>query len=66
PNIRRFVYEFATIVDRIFCRFIRTGITASGHKLVVAAPAITIVGTIVSAEGRQIEHGLVNKVLKWP
>ena len=65
PGIRRFVYEYASTLDRFFARFIEAGITASGKKLVLATPRLHIVGTIVSKEGWHLEHGLVTKILNW-
>lgn len=66
PRIRRFVYEYAATLDALFARFIKAGITASGSKLILATPRLQIVGSIVSLEGWHLEHGLVNKVKKWP
>ena len=65
PGIRRYVYEYATTLDRFLMRFIQAGITASGKKLVLATPRLHIVGTIVSKEGWHLEHGLVTKILNW-
>lgn len=66
PEIRRFVYEYATTFDRVFRRFELAGVTASGTKLVLAAPQVQIVGSVVSLEGWHLCHGVVSKVLKWP
>lgn len=66
PDIRRFVYEFATTLNLLFHRFRKAGVTASGSKLVIATPQLRIVGSVESAEGWHLEHGVVNKVLKWP
>ncbi len=66
PGIRRFVFEYATTFDRVFRRFELAGVTASGTKLVLAAPRVQIVGSVVSIEGWHLCHGVVNKVLKWP
>ena len=65
PGIRRFVFEYATILDRFLARFIEAGITASGKKLVLATPRLHIVGTIVSKDGWHLEHGLVTKISNW-
>ncbi|GLB39425.1 putative transposition, RNA-mediated [Lyophyllum shimeji] len=62
PGIRKALYQYATTLDRFLVRFI----TASGKKLVLATPQLNIVGTVVSHEGWHLEHGIVNKVLKWP
>ncbi|KAJ3474287.1 hypothetical protein NLI96_g12542 [Meripilus lineatus] len=66
PGLRRFVYEYATTLNRILLRFETAGITASGTKFVLATPKLTIVGTIVSKDGWSLAHGLVTKVLNWP
>jgi hypothetical protein len=65
PGLRRFVFEYATTLDRFFARFIEAGITASGKKLVLATPRLHIIGTIVSKEGWHLEHGLVTKIQNW-
>jgi hypothetical protein len=65
PGIRRFVFEYATTLDRFLTRFIEAGITASGTKLVLATPRLHIVGSIVSKDGWHLEHGLVTKILNW-
>jgi hypothetical protein len=62
PGIRRFVYEFATTVDRILVRMIYAGITVSGNKLILTVPRLHIVGTEVSKDGWHLSHGIVN----WP
>jgi hypothetical protein len=66
PDIRKFVYEYATVVDRILVRFITAGITASGWKTILATPRLGVVGTIVSRDGWHLAHGLVTKILNWP
>jgi hypothetical protein len=66
PRIRKFVYEYATIVDRILVRFITAGITASGWKTILATPRLGVVGTIVSRDGWHLAHGLITKILNWP
>ncbi|KAJ8454791.1 hypothetical protein ONZ51_g12825 [Trametes cubensis] len=65
PKIRKFIYEYATTFDRVFRRFELAGLTASGTKLVLAAPQVQIVGSVVSHEGWHLVHGIVSKVLKW-
>ena len=66
PGIRRFVYEYATTVYRLFARFEAAGITASGKKLYIATPKLHVVGSVVSAEGWHLAQGLVSKIEKWP
>ncbi|OSX64612.1 hypothetical protein POSPLADRAFT_1135288, partial [Postia placenta MAD-698-R-SB12] len=64
-DIRRFVWEYAHVVYELFSRLEHSGITASGTKIVLATPALDVLGAIASEEGLQLHHGLVNKVLKW-
>ena len=66
PGIRRFVYEFCTSFDRILARLIIAGFTASGPKLILATPRVTIVGSSVSEHGWHLEHGMATKILNWP
>jgi len=65
PGIRRYIYEYASTLDRFLTCFIKSGITASGKKLVLATPHLHIVGTIISKDGWHLEHGLVTKILNW-
>jgi hypothetical protein len=66
PGIRRFVYEFATTVDRILVRMIYAGITASGNKLILAVPRLHIMGTEVLKDGWHLAHGIITKITNWP
>lgn len=65
-DVRKFIYEYATSLDRVFARLIVAGFTASGTKLVLATPRVTIVGSSVSAKGWHLEHGMATKILNWP
>jgi hypothetical protein len=66
PGIPRFIYEYATTVDRFLVRFIATGITASGWKFILVTPKLNMVGMTISREGWHLSHGLVMKILNWP
>ncbi len=66
PGIRKFIYEYAMTLDRVFARFEESGLTASGTKLIIASPKVQIVGSVVSLEGWHLAHGIVTKVLNWP
>ena len=66
PEIRRFIYEYATTLERILAWFIAAGITASGLKTTLASPTLTIIGSIISLQGWHLERCLVSKVEKWP
>ena len=65
PNIRRFLYEYASTVDRFLLRMIVAGITASGFKIVLATSVLEIVGSIVSHDGWRVAHGIVSKISNW-
>ena len=65
PRIRRYVYEYATTLDRFLTCFIEAGVTTSRKKLVLATLCLHIIGTIVSKDGWHLEHGLVTKILNW-
>ena len=65
PGIRCYIYEYAPTLDRFLTHFIKSGITASGKKLVLATPCLHIVGTIISKDGWHLEHNLVMKILNW-
>ncbi|KAK4690475.1 hypothetical protein P7C70_g9569, partial [Phenoliferia sp. Uapishka_3] len=45
PNIRRFVWEYAVILERVLFRFEEAGLTVSGPKAAAIVPALNIVGT---------------------
>ena len=66
PEIRRFIYEYATTLECILAWFIAAGITASRLKTTLASPTLTIVGSVVSLQGWHLKRGLVSKVEKWP
>ncbi|GAA5958908.1 hypothetical protein JCM10213_008536 [Rhodosporidiobolus nylandii] len=66
PGIRRWCFEHAVKLERILFRLEEAGLTASGAKLVVATPRLTILGTIVSKEGREADPKKVDKISNWP
>ena len=66
PGIRRWVFEHAVTLERVLFRLEEAGLTASGKKLVVIAPALEIIGTVVSREGRRITKDKLNKIGNWP
>ena len=53
PGIRRFVWEHMNNVNRILQRMKYSGGTFSGHKSVVCASEITVVGHLCSYDGRK-------------
>ncbi|KAK4698134.1 hypothetical protein P7C70_g8103, partial [Phenoliferia sp. Uapishka_3] len=66
PEIRRFVWEYAVTLERIFFRFEEAGITGSGQKVAAIVPALNIVGTVVSMEGHQVSKSTRNKISNFP
>lgn len=60
------MYEYATSLDCILLHFAITGFTASGMKLILASPKVVVIGSVISAEGWHLEHGIANKILNWP
>lgn len=66
PDIRQFVWEYAHTLYECLAVMKEGGATASGKKLVLATPEVTIVGYECSLEGMKPRHGIVSKVLNWP
>ena len=65
-GIRRFIWEYATTLERILFRIEESGLTVSGSKLAACVPALEIVGHVVCKEGRRMAKSKVNKILSWP
>jgi hypothetical protein len=65
-NIRKYIWEYAHTLQKMFATFIEVGCTAAGKKLVLATPIVHIVGNLCSLEGRRPHHGIITKVLNWP
>ena len=59
-NIRQFIYKGVQVFQRLVSLVEMAGVTISGKKLVVATPALTALGTIVSLLGGHVngEDGL--------
>ncbi|KAK4700703.1 hypothetical protein P7C70_g5540, partial [Phenoliferia sp. Uapishka_3] len=66
PEIRRFVWEYAVTLERVLFRFEEAGLTISGPKAAVIVPALNIVGTICSMEGRRMSKASRNKIANFP
>lgn len=65
PGIRRFVWEHFNNVNRICQRMKYCGGTFSGHKAVVIAEEITVVGHRCTPKGRLPDTASVAKIVKW-
>ncbi|KAK4690757.1 hypothetical protein P7C70_g9496, partial [Phenoliferia sp. Uapishka_3] len=66
PEIRRFVWEYAITLERVLFRFEEAGLTVSGPKAAAIVPALNIVGTVCSIEGRRMSKATKNKVANFP
>jgi hypothetical protein len=66
PKIRRFIWEYAHTLYKCLALMKEAGATASGKKLVLATPQVTIVGYLCDLEGIRPRHGIVSKVTNWP
>ncbi|KAK4699429.1 hypothetical protein P7C70_g6832, partial [Phenoliferia sp. Uapishka_3] len=66
PEIRRFIWEYAVALERVLFRFEEAGLTVSGPKAAVVVPALNIVGTVCSLEGRRMSKSSKNKVSEFP
>ena len=66
PQIRRWVWEHAVTLERILFRLEEAGLTASGTKLVVIVPKLTIIGTVVSKDGKEMADKKLSKLFVWP
>ncbi|KAK4700761.1 hypothetical protein P7C70_g5481, partial [Phenoliferia sp. Uapishka_3] len=66
PSIRRFIWEYAVTLERILFRIEEAGLTISGPKAAVVVPALNIVGTVCSLEGRSMSKSSKNKIADFP
>ncbi|KAI7947611.1 hypothetical protein MJO28_009519 [Puccinia striiformis f. sp. tritici] len=65
-GIRRFIWEYAVVLERVLFRIEEAGLTISGKKFACCVPALDIVGHVVCKEGRTVSRKKKNKVLTWP
>src|SRR5271169_1013421 len=66
PGIRRFVWEHFQNVNRVVQRMKYCGGTFSGHKTVLCAEEITVVGHRCTIEGRKPATDRVGVIERWP
>ncbi|KAK4701125.1 hypothetical protein P7C70_g5112, partial [Phenoliferia sp. Uapishka_3] len=66
PGIRRFIWEYAVTLERVLFRIEEAGLTISGPKAAVVVPALNIVGTVCSLEGRSMSKASKNKIADFP
>jgi len=65
PGIRRFVWEHINTVHRIVERMKYCGGTFSGKKTNLCREEFTVVGHLVSYQGRKPSHDRMNSIRKW-
>ena len=65
-GIRRYIWEYAVILERILFRIEEAGLTISGKKFACCMPALDLVGHVVCKEGRKISNNKLNKIEDWP
>jgi hypothetical protein len=65
PGIRRFVWEHLQNVNRILQRVKYSGATFSGHKSVLCADEIVVVGHLCLYEGRKPETKQLEVIMNW-
>ena len=65
PGIRRFVWEHMNNVNRILQRMKYSGGTFSGHKSLVCASEIVVVGHVCSYEGRKPAPDKMAVINNW-
>ena len=66
PGIRRFVWEHFQNLNRVVQRMKYCGGTFSGHKTVLCAEEITVVGHRCTINGRLPETDRVGVITRWP
>ena len=65
-GIRRFVWEHFQNLNRVVQRMKYCGGTFSGHKTVLCAEEITVVGHRCTVNGRMLETDRVGVIERWP
>src|SRR5258706_5265072 len=69
PNndqIRKFVWEYAQIMQELLARVQESGATISGSKMVLATPRLQLLGAEVALDGVHVSHEVTAKLAKWP
>ena len=65
PGIRRFVMEHLINVNRIIQHIKYCGATFSGHKSILCAGEIMVVGHMCSYEGRVLTTERIKVIMDW-
>jgi hypothetical protein len=66
PGIRRFIWEYAHTLYECLAVMVTARATASGKKLVLATPCITVMGYECNLNGIRPHHRIATKVQNWP
>lgn len=66
PEVRRFVWEHLVNMNRIIQRMKYAGGTFSGHKAIICAEEIVVVGHVCTYEGRKPAEERVKVISDWP
>jgi len=64
-GIRKFVYDFIEVLDRVLSRTIEIGAVFSAKKCFLLVPSVEIVGRIISEKGREPGGEKQKKALNW-
>ena len=65
-QIRKFVWEYALVVQELLARIHESGATVSGTKMVLATPRLQLLGAVVALDGAHVSHEVTAKLAKWP
>ena len=65
-QIRKFVWEYALVVQELLARVHESGATISGTKVVLATPKLQLLGAVVALDGAHVSHEVTAKLVKWP
>ena len=65
PGIRKYVYDFCLLNDRLLKTLIKAGITFSAVKSYIGVSSIAVVGHVCNQVGRSPSEKNVAKILDW-
>lgn len=65
-GIRRFIWEYAQVLNRVLQRLNHAGASISGKKVQICVPKTVCVGYEISYEGRRPLQEKIQRILDWP
>ena len=65
-EIKRFIWEYGVVLERVLFRIEEAGLTISQKKFACCVHALDMVGHVVNHEGQKISIQKKNKILTWP